>query len=467
MNDFYKALIWLMDNFDSCINMEEDAFWRNVYQYFKGDETVLKMMESIKGTCVDAYGNSDNSGKIKILFNDLCDTRRLVRRMSDENTIENINAILQYMIDINVMISTIVMEYVFEEGNKLDCKDNYHVSGEIIEYLLVLRKDLYVREIERDSLTNHYYSIVHKYDLQFLNEHLSYICLIAVLLLIIEAPFYKKSSKDIAKNMLFELMNLFYDGRISRIIFEPNMRFSEYEKGFHTTTKIEIFLRMINDDRYCLRIDFPHEDNRHIHYNIHEPGRKQGTALPLSKSEYNALRRRYGEKISQLFYESGKRMWFKSGFTKKLANLFSDQVDAMDEMTLLYSRNGHMPIADGKVDSESMKNMLISLTEGLNFLGVRGGVFQKTKLVDIQHELQKMGIQRELRCFAMQLDDAESRENMKRTGKKVVFSKKELMERLEKVYDTFGISESDKERLEMLDDQMFFEELEKIISGES
>lgn len=67
----------------------------------------------------------------------------------------------------------------------------------------------------------------------------------------------------------------------------------------------------------------------------------------------------------------------------------------------------------------------------------------------------------------MQLDDAESRENMKRTGKKVVFSKKELMERLEKVYDTFGISESDKERLEMLDDQMFFEELEKIISGES
>lgn len=33
---------------------------------------------------------------------------------------------------------------------------------------------------------------------------------------------------------------------------------------------------MSNQDRYCLRIDFPHDQYAYIHFNIHESGKKAG-----------------------------------------------------------------------------------------------------------------------------------------------------------------------------------------------
>jgi len=216
--------------------------------------------------------------------------------------------IMADMILINSEISQILIEKA-QEDQKFSYSDAYSQSNIVIDYIQTILNSARTKEalqkfypdipiVESKSM-----KILSGFDRDRIDMHTEYLMLINILMCIQVSPFYSEKDKHIVQSLLDCFANTLTNCRIKRIYMEPNCSFSEYENRFRATTKLEIFFSLANDDRYQLRLDFPHVGAEYIHFNVYEPF--HDSAFPIDTPTYDLLVSKYGNDINHLFFNNG------------------------------------------------------------------------------------------------------------------------------------------------------------------
>ena len=183
---------------------------------------------------------------------------------------------------------------------------------------------------------------------------------------------------------------------------EPNVFFSEQEQGIHATTKFEIFFVQSNNDRYCLRLDFPHDDIDYVHFNLHEPFRE--TAFPISNEVYADLAKAIPSMYSY-FYKCGNSYWFRNDFERLIAGAHFEQEDSMEILRAVYERQKHYRFLKSKYSSDQVKNFLNVIFTAASSIGMSRSRYQKPKEVDWKERLLAITLREKIRVFNYAADE--------------------------------------------------------------
>ena len=189
---------------------------------------------------------------------------------------------------------------------------------------------------------------------RYIRSGLSVMKLFHVLAVLRKSPFYSDEIHNVSGILIDTLREVLFNKRIIKVVIDSNIN-GENDKP-HKSTRIKIYFVMRNSDRYCIRLDFPHEGEDSIHLNMNQPGIKQSTGFPFGVSEYNKIKEECQGRVeaSDLFYLSDGLYWFKSGYVSAMANIVDE--DLKSDLEQFMHDRAHIKISSS--DSES-KNAVV------------------------------------------------------------------------------------------------------------
>lgn len=194
---------------------------------------------------------------------------------------------------INTFMSSLIIDFDFESFYKLDFNANYMPSPMLTEYIggmykTELLKQQYMEILGQTKLLEtELIELNRKIDREILVTGISFMQIQAILLLMESSKLYPVYVSKIAKNILLIFKEMLANSRIEKIEIDSAISAGVIRRGIRKTTGMKIFFALENSDRYCLRIDFPHEGAEYLHLNLHEPHRQ--TAIPLNYKQYSML----------------------------------------------------------------------------------------------------------------------------------------------------------------------------------
>ena len=405
MTDFEKTILWLADVYPNTQIKPKrdiaDAFLRR----FSESPDIDKVIDAI----LDDESGDPQNGDTEIALSFTMMALTLYEQVSAQQSYSSSDIIgyLDDMIFINSELAQYFMNHSFRAGSSL-CDGGYNQSAVMIDFLKVLKNDADSREMiqqmcgSEDIIFGPSYRRVAKYDLELLGAHLEYLLLVAILMCLSESPYFSADVKSIAHEMLLCFKDLFSDSRIEYLFMEPNVFFSEQEQGIHATTKFEIFFVQSNNDRYCLRLDFPHDDIDYVHFNLHEPFRE--TAFPISNEVYADLAKAIPSMYSY-FYKCGNSYWFRNDFERLIAGAHFEQEDSMEILRAVYERQKHYRFHKSKYSSDQVKNFLNVIFTAASSIGMSRSRYQKPKEVDWKERLLAITLREKIRVFNYAADE--------------------------------------------------------------
>ena len=405
MTDFEKTILWLADVYPNTQIKPKrdiaDAFLRR----FSESPDIDKVIDAI----LDDESGDPQNGDTEIALSFTMMALTLYEQVSAQQSYSSSDIIgyLDDMIFINSELAQYFMNHSFRAGSSL-CDGGYNQSAVMIDFLKVLKNDADSREMiqqmcgSEDIIFGPSYRRVAKYDLELLGAHLEYLLLVAILMCLSESPYFSADVKSIAHEMLLCFKDLFSDSRIEYLFMEPNVFFSEQEQGIHATTKFEIFFVQSNNDRYCLRLDFPHDDIDYVHFNLHEPFRE--TAFPISNEVYADLAKAIPSMYSY-FYKCGNSYWFRNDFERLIAGAHFEQEDSMEILRAVYERQKHYRFLKSKYSSDQVKNFLNIIFTAASSIGMSRSRYQKPKEVDWKERLLAITLREKIRVFNYAADE--------------------------------------------------------------
>lgn len=303
----------------------DPAFWKDIFSeesLFGNNPQTSKSVEYLLSIFMVLYAIHDTLQKphfykLKLSYSLWCDTSRA-----------------------NTFISSLVMDFDFRDRKGLDFSSKYMPNNMVVKYIFNIHKteinkwqiteDLGLDIDPQEDLSE----LMHKFDYDIIMAGTAFMQVQAVLLLLNCSDLYSKSTQEIAKTLIMSFKELLADVRIEKMEIDTAIASGIMREGVKTTTGIKIFFALENFDRYCLRIDFPHDGEEFLHYNLHEPGRKN--ALPLNTAQYNSLAGKY-KHLDELFFHFNNLYWFRSNFISKLERMAPEK-DSSEYENYLYLR---------------------------------------------------------------------------------------------------------------------------------
>ena len=405
MTDFEKTILWLADVYPNTQIKPKrdiaDAFLRR----FSESPDIDKVIDAI----LDDESGDPQNGDTEIALSFTMMALTLYEQVSAQQSYSSSDIIgyLDDMIFINSELAQYFMNHSFRAGSSF-CDGGYNQSAVMIDFFEFLKNDADSREMiqqmcgSEDIIFGPSYRRVAKYDLELLGAHLEYLLLVAILMCLSESPYFSADVKSIAHEMLLCFKDLFSDSRIEYLFMEPNVFFSEQEQGIHATTKFEIFFVQSNNDRYCLRLDFPHDDIDYVHFNLHEPFRE--TAFPISNEVYADLAKAIPSMYSY-FYKCGNSYWFRNDFERLIAGAHFEQEDSMEILRAVYERQKHYRFLKSKYSSDQVKNFLNVIFTAASSIGMSRSRYQKPNEVDWKERLLAITLREKIRVFNYAADE--------------------------------------------------------------
>ena len=155
---------------------------------------------------------------------------------------------------------------------------------------------------------------------KYIRNGISVLKLFHLFALLQASPIYPDDVHVVAKKIIGILREVLYDKRVIRLVVDSDLYGSTPKP--HKSTRLKIYFAMGNSDRYCIRLDFPHQGEDSIHLNINEPARKQSTGFPFNGELYEEAIKICGDKtvFDSLFYYRDDLYWFRSDFTARIKN---------------------------------------------------------------------------------------------------------------------------------------------------
>ena len=187
---------------------------------------------------------------------------------------------------------------------------------------------------------------------KYIQSSVSVMKLFHILTILQTSPYYSGGIHRIAEQLIQSLREILYNKRILNVTVDADTRGSSSKP--HKSTRLKILFAMNNSDRYCIRLDFPHQGLDCIHLNINEPARKHSTGVPfgikgLCKAK-NACEDE--ETFNRLFYLHDDLYWFKSNYhsqIKAIGKVDKEKGQALDK---LYSDRVHVEIFPSDEDNK-------------------------------------------------------------------------------------------------------------------
>lgn len=322
-----------------------------------------------------------------ILYEADCCACRYVGEPSYQNALN-----LYYQVGLaNSFIASSLMNYDFQQHNSINFNRSYHPNQDLCTYLENIYKTdeklMGVNDVFSVDFDDLVLKINHKLDCQYIAGGMAFIKLQAVLLFLMNAPFYPEITHKIAQQITFFFKDFLLDARIYKIVVDNAHLAGIQTSGVKKTTCLKIFFSLTNTDRYCLRVDFPHDDKNYIHYNLHEPYRETG--VPISIAAYHSITLKYGD-LSDLFFEYSNQCWFRYDFLDKLNHHNCSACPEMyDDLCHLFEEQSHYHVFVNEYSNTEMTNFLIELSSALSHIDSREFVYGNTSDDDIPKILMK------------------------------------------------------------------------------
>ena len=153
------------------------------------------------------------------------------------------------------------------------------------------------------------------------------------------------SVHKIAKKLIQLLREVLYNKRIIKMVVDSDTKGMNDKP--HKTTRLKIYIALSNTDRYCIRLDFPHEGEESIHLNLNEPGRKQSSGFPFYENVHTKALAICGNRavFDSLFFYCDGLYWFRSNYValvKEFRKSNDVQGKALEEF---YHEQAHIKVS--------------------------------------------------------------------------------------------------------------------------
>lgn len=409
-DNYEKSLVWLLQYF------EDSTLVAN--QPVVGDFIIDKignsgyLMERLDWNLERLYslgieGNEEKIGwfhwssskgallKVHIVLNKI--GKDLEGLTSFSNGMEVLDRIFGDCVLVNTGISSVLMNYIFDEGRQLDISEHFMPNLMLQEYSSVMRNKAFLQSEMEENFVDHEAlkwseSVQLELDKSFLEAGIDFMKVQTTLLTLAESPIYSDSVREIAKSIAVLFKEMLVNSRILKIAIEPNFMDSGFEIGFKKSTKIEIFFSLENGDRFCLRLDFPHEGVPYIHYNLHEP--LHATGLPIRFEEMESMIQLCGswENFEKLFFVYDNLCWFRWNFLEKLKEVFGKESGQTEPLKKLFNDQCHYKIVGSETGEEQVREFLDSFITGLSHMDMANCIYERTGQINIDDMLGKIQI---------------------------------------------------------------------------
>ena len=300
---------------------------------------------------------------------------------------------------INTFMSSLIMDFDFESFYKLDFNANYMPSPMLTEYIggmykTELLKQQYMEILGQTKLLEtELIELNRKIDREILVTGISFMQIQAILLLIESSKLYPAYVRKIAKSILLIFKEMLADSRIEKIEIDSAISAGVIRRGIRKTTGMKIFFALENSDRYCLRIDFPHEGAEYLHLNLHEPHRQ--TAIPLNYKQYSMLKKQYGD-LSNLFFNFGNMYWFRYNFIEKLNKCSliegceNNNRNFIADIKTVFFRQSHYRLFDDNITKDNMVDFIAEFGKALIHTQIYETSYFCTEIENIDDKLTKI-----------------------------------------------------------------------------
>ena len=197
----------------------------------------------------------------------------------------------------------------------------------------------------------------------------------------------------IAKNILLIFKEMLANSRIEKIEIDSAISAGVIRHGIRKTTGMKIFFALENSDRYCLRIDFPHEGAEYLHLNLHEPHRQ--TVIPLNYKQYSMLKKQYGD-LSNLFFNFGNMYWFRYDFIEKLNKCSliegceNNNRNFIADINAVFFRQSHYSLSDDNITKDNMVDFIAEFGKALIHTQIYETSYFCTEIENIDDKLTKI-----------------------------------------------------------------------------
>ena len=186
----------------------------------------------------------------------------VVEKMLKEHGLYELDILYDIGMDvslINSFISSMIMDYDFEEKGGLDFNSNYFPNSMISSYIFTIHRTEKYRDLSCPLFSEELMTVRERVDRNVIVTGISFMQIQAILLLMERSNLYPAYIKKVAKDLLFIFKEILANTRIKRIEIDAAICGGMVRNGVKKTTGIKIFFALENFDCYCLRIDFPHE----------------------------------------------------------------------------------------------------------------------------------------------------------------------------------------------------------------
>lgn len=262
----------------------------------------------------------------------------------------------------------------------------YIIAKEIYDEIMMVHTTL-IDDSDRNSLLpedvielTEYDESINRLNCKYIRNGMAVLKLFHILALIQVSPFYSDGVHELARKLIQELRDVLYDKRIMKFIVEQD---TEGNSGETTRVKILFFMR--NEDRYCIRLDLPHDDEK-IHLNLNKPLNSKEAAFPFNGQYIDEALRICGDKsiFDNLFFKMDNMYWFKNDFKHKMKLIEKEDkyngTNICENLEDFFHKRGHIQVLPSdQEDIKSVKIFSSALAEGLMQTGITD-VYGATKL---------------------------------------------------------------------------------------
>ena len=254
--------------------------------------------------------------------------------------------VLCSMLSVNSTHAMIDIDDVFSFDKKYSlAKDIYIMAKNMCDSMRAVHA-VSERAIPNDKVIpiTDYDEIYRRLCCKYIRNGIAVLKLFHVLAVLQISPLYNDDVHSIAKKLIGILREVLFDKRIVRMVVDSDTH--GLNPKAHKTTRLKVFFAMGNSDRYCIRLDFPHQGEDSIHLNMNEPESNQSTGFPFNISKYEEAIKICGDKenFDCLFYFRDDLYWFRSGFAAQLKEIEKTDRERGQALDRFYHDRAHLEV---------------------------------------------------------------------------------------------------------------------------
>ena len=333
--DFIKEYI---DDIDTCGFVIDEEF------KIKREKSISTYPYMPNPYYCDFYSNIYNSFKFNYEVDNVLD------EIFCEGLTLNRAEALMILCSLLSTVSTNAMIYIdddFSFAKKYSLAKDLHLLAKAMYDSMMIIHSTSDEDFSRDDVLyiSEFEELENSLSCQYIRNGIAVLKLFHILAMLQISPLHNEGVHKIAKKIIQLLREVLYDKRIIKMIVDTDL--NGFNKIFHKSTRIKIYFAMSNSDRYCIRLDLPHQGEETIHLNINEPAHKRSTGFPFNGDEIQKACSICDDNsiFDELFYFKDDMFWFRSNFIETVTKIGKTDAEKATNLKRFRHDRGHLSIS--------------------------------------------------------------------------------------------------------------------------